>query len=113
MTSMPASSIRSALTALSSLSAIWGSASPVRLSPPNILDLMALSDDDQIAELTLPMDWADKTIVELNIRRNFGVSVLGIHRGGKFLTSPGAETMLMAGDVLLVMGKKEAISAVQ
>ena len=69
------------------------------LVAPNILDLMALSDDDQIAEL--------------NIRRNFGVSVLGIHRGGKFLTSPGAETMLMAGDVLLVMGKKEAISAVQ
>ena len=34
-------------------------------------------------------------------------------RGGKFLTSPGAETMLMAGDLLLVMGKKEAISAVQ
>ena len=75
--------------------------------------VMALSDDDQIAELTLPTDWADKTIVELNIRRNFGVSVLGIHRGGKFLTSPGAETMLMAGDLLLVMGKKEAISAVQ
>ena len=83
------------------------------LVAPNILDLMALSDDDQIAELTLPTDWADKTIVELNIRRNFGVSVLGIHRGGKFLTSPGAETMLMAGDVLLVMGKKEAITAVQ
>ena len=83
------------------------------LVAPNILDLMALSDDDQIAELTLPTDWADKTIVELNIRRNFGVSVLGIHRGGKFLTSPGAETMLMAGDVLLVMGKKEAISAVE
>ena len=83
------------------------------LVAPNILDLMALSDDDQIAELTLPTDWADKTIVELNIRRNFGVSVLGIHRGGKFLTSPGAETMLMAGDLLLVMGKKEAISAVQ
>ena len=83
------------------------------LVAPNILALMALSDDDQIAELTLPTDWADKTIVELNIRRNFGVSVLGIHRGGKFLTSPGAETMLMAGDVLLVMGKKEAISAVQ
>lgn len=83
------------------------------LVAPNILDLMALSDDDQIAELTLPTDWADKTIVELNIRRNFGVSVLGIHRGGKFLTSPGAETMLMAGDLLLVMGKMEAISAVQ
>ena len=79
----------------------------------SLVDLMALSDDDQIAELTLPTDWADKTIVELNIRRNFGVSVLGIHRGGKFLTSPGAETMLMAGDLLLVMGKKEAISAVQ
>ena len=47
------------------------------------------------------------------LREDFGVSVLGIHRGGKFLTSPGAETMLMAGDVLLVMGKKEAISAVQ
>ena len=83
------------------------------LVAPNILDLMALSDDDQIAELTLPTNWAGKTIVELNIRRNFGVSVLGIHRGGKFLTSPGAETMLMAGDVLLVMGKKEALSAVQ
>lgn len=34
MTSMPPSSIMSALTALSSRSAIWGSASPVRSSHP-------------------------------------------------------------------------------
>lgn len=82
------------------------------LVAPNILDLMELADDYQIAELTLPEKWQNRTIVDVNVRRNYGLSVIAIHRGAQFLASPGAETTFAAGDVLIVLGKQQDIDAI-
>lgn len=83
------------------------------LSTPNILDVMDLSGDTQIAEVLLPESWAGRTLVEVNVRRNYGLSVIGIRRGGNFIASPGADTAMQQGDVIIVMGSAEAISSIQ
>ena len=80
---------------------------------PNILDLMELSDGFQVAEVVAPDSWCGRTLVEINVRRNYGVSVIAIHRGKDFLASPGADTMLREGDVLLVLGKQASIDAIE
>lgn len=82
------------------------------LVAPNILDLMELADDYQIAELTLPEKWQHRTIVDVNVRRNYGLSVIAIHRGAEFIASPGAETAFAPGDVLIVLGKQQDIDAI-
>lgn len=79
---------------------------------PNILDLMELSNDYQIAEIKAPDSWCGRTLVEINVRRNYGVSILAIHRGKDFLASPGADASLRAGDILLVLGKQHDIDAI-
>lgn len=83
------------------------------LVTPNILDMMAVADDHQIAELIAPAAWHDRTLVDVNVRRNYGLSVLAIHRGKEFLASPGADTVLHDGDVLLVLGRQESIDAIE
>ena len=83
------------------------------LVTPSILDMMELADDYQIAEVRTPSSWCGRTLVDVNVRRNYGLSVLAIHRGKDFLASPGADTMLREGDVLLVLGKQASIDAIE
>ena len=83
------------------------------LVTPNILDLMELSNDYSIAEVMAPRAWEGRTLVEVNVRRNYGLSVIAIHRGETFLASPGADTALQSEDVLIVLGKQESIDALE
>ncbi len=76
---------------------------------PNVLELMDLSDDYQIIETRLPEKWVDNTIIGINVRRKYGVSILAIHRNDRFLVAPAADMHFEAGDTLLVMGKKADI----
>ena len=79
---------------------------------PNILDLMELSDGFQVAEVVAPDSWCGRTLVEINVRRNYGVSVIAIHRGAQFIASPGAEEKVQPGDVMVLLGKTKDIEAI-
>lgn len=81
------------------------------LDAPNILEMMELAADYKVAELRVPDAWCDKTLIDIHVRRNYGLSVIGIRRGKAFIASPGAETRLHAGDVLLVLGKERDVNA--
>ncbi len=77
----------------------------------NVMELMELSDDAQIVEITLPESWRDRTIGSLDIRNRCGVSVLAVHRAEEFIVSPGAATALQAGDTLLILGTPGSVNA--
>ena len=76
---------------------------------PGVLDLMQLDDDCQIVEILLPEKWANNTLVGLNIRRRYGISILAIHRDGGYIVSPSADLQLQKDDTLLVLGRTEDI----
>src|SRR5690606_34572610 len=50
---------------------------------------------------------AGKTLKELDLRRQFGVLVLAVHRQGKNLRSRFKDIRLTFGDTLLVQGSRE------
>lgn len=81
------------------------------LDTPNILELMELSGDYRIAELLAPEKWCGRTLMDVNVRRDYGLSVIGIRRGDTFMASPGADVRLDAGDILLVLGRTKDIEA--
>ena len=83
------------------------------LVSPNMLDMMALADGYQLAEITVPEPWYGHSLAQINVRRNHGISVLAIQRGGEYLVAPGADRVFQAGDVLLVLGKQENITALE
>ena len=49
------------------------------------------------------------TLAGADIRRSFGVNVVGIQRGAEQITSPSAEELLKGGDVLIVVGNPESL----
>lgn len=44
------------------------------------------------------------TLAGANIRRNFGVTIIGVQRGAQRITTPPGDFMLRAGDALLTVG---------
>ena len=78
---------------------------------PGVLDLMQLDDDFQIVEIRTPERWAGDTLIGLNVRRKYGISILAVHRNGSYMVSPSADLQLEADDTLLVIGKTEDVEA--
>lgn len=48
-----------------------------------------------------------KTLIESELRKAHGVTVLLIKRGGEMIPTPSSDMVLMAGDVLVMVGHKE------
>lgn len=80
---------------------------------PGILDFMELTGDYKIAEVMAPDMWSGRTLIDINVRRKYGLSIVAIRREGAMIASPGADTELERGDVLLVLGKQRDIDALE
>lgn len=81
-----------------------------RLSHPNVLDRVDLGDNTELAELEVPAQFVDKTLVEIDVRRRFDLTVVAIHRNGRIIANPRRDEALSAGEVLVVIGSSEAVA---
>lgn len=83
------------------------------LTAPKLLDMMDLPDGYEIAEVAAPSDWQGKTLAAINVRKVHNISVLAIHRGESFQVSPGADSRIEPGDLLLLLGLTKDITRLE
>lgn len=76
----------------------------------NILDYLELSDDHSIVEVKAGEKMLGKSLIELDIRANFGCNIVAIKKGHDINVSPSAEQALQEGDVLIVIGADKDIT---
>jgi trk system potassium uptake protein TrkA len=82
----------------------------MRLLHPNLLDYLPVSRDYRVTEVTAPARFHEKTLVQLNVRQSFGVFIMAVKRGeSEFLFLPGPKFVVQPNDVLVVIGKEDAI----
>lgn len=85
---------------------------------PNVIDFLeaSMAVDEynlQIEELYVgeSADLKGKTLMDSNIRKSFDIIVVGIKRGKKtMLFNPKPDTVILGGDILIVLGKKGQIA---
>ena len=77
----------------------------IRFSSNHILDYIALDDDHAIFEVDLPENWIGKTVVEVDVRRKYGINIMGVKKNGVLNLSVTPETHFADGDTILVLGK--------
>ncbi|PAV29855.1 potassium transporter Trk [Virgibacillus profundi] len=76
----------------------------------NILDYLELSDDHSIVEVKAGRKMRGNTLVDLDIRANYGCNVVAIKHGKEINVSPSADDVLKEDDVLIVIGSDKDIS---
>lgn len=81
------------------------------LSSPNILEFLPLSEDLSISEAAPPARFVGKNLVEIDLRRKYNVTILGIKDvlTGHFYTLPQATHVIKDSDILVLVGKAEDI----
>ena len=79
----------------------------------NVLEYIELDPHYSIAEIVAPSKWIGKTIGQLDLRANYGITVMPVKQGININISPEADDVLKAGDILVVIGKNEQINKVE
>jgi len=76
----------------------------------NILDYLEVSDEHSIVEVKVSRKMAGQTLIDLDIRANYGCNVVAIKQGQHINVSPSAEDILETDDILIVIGSDKDIS---
>lgn len=69
-----------------------------------MLDYMDVPGDFGIEEIEAPRGWLDRTVGDLHLPTRYGLQILLIKHGDKFVAAPGANTIIHDGDILVVFG---------
>ncbi len=81
----------------------------IRFGLENILDYIELDDFHAILEVKLPKSWIGKSIGELDIRRKFGINIMGVKQQDKLNVEVTPDTLLTEDKTLLVLGEYRAL----
>lgn len=74
------------------------------LTKPGVLDRFELDPNHSIVEVTVPADFDGKTIVELELRKRYGLNLLAIGTEDKFEINPSPIMRLKKGWLMVVIG---------
>lgn len=81
----------------------------IRCTSEHILDYIELDGDWSLFELDIPPAWQGKTVVQLDIRKKYGINVLGVREKGRLNMNVTADTVLDQGKSILVLGQQKAV----
>jgi trk system potassium uptake protein TrkA len=81
-----------------------------RLAQPNVLERLELGEKAELAEIAVPEQFVDKSLVNLDVRRRFGVTVVALRRSGGVLPIIDGNERLRQEDVLVVLGHPDGIA---
>lgn len=78
--------------------------SAVRYSSDNIFDYIELTPDHSIYEVPVPSSWVEKSIVQINVRSKYHISILAVKIGKELHTLPGADYVFIGNETLVILG---------
>lgn len=83
------------------------------LSNTDIMDYIDLSDEYSIMEIKVPKSWAEKSLLELNVRAHYNINVIAYRSAdGNINVAPDPKLPLIADNTLIVIGSNTAIEQV-
>lgn len=88
-----------------------GTWTAIRYSSDNISNYIELMDGYAIFEITVPPQWDNRKIGELQVRQNYNLNILGV-RNGKMDMNITNNTELHKGQTMLVLGKNNDVQRV-
>lgn len=81
----------------------------IRYTTDHVLDYIALDSEYSIYDLSVPHEWHNKTVGELNIRKNYNLNLLAVREEGSTSIAVMSDTVLLEDQTILVLGKRKDI----
>lgn len=82
----------------------------VKYGSDNIFNYIELNDEYSIYEIAVPAAWLNKSILKVNVRSKYGISILATKQGNNIFPLPKPEHVFTDSETLMILGKNEDIS---
>jgi trk system potassium uptake protein TrkA len=83
-----------------------------RLVAPDLIDQLELGPDSHLVQMHVPDAMVGRTLGALDLTNRLGVIVVAV-KGQRLRVAPPADTVLAAGDVLLLLGPEAATARLE
>ncbi len=81
----------------------------IRCTSDHILDYIELDGENSIFELSTPDNWVGKSLVQLDVRKKFGINILGTREEGRLNLNVAPDTVFQYGSSILILGRQKAV----
>ena len=78
-----------------------------RLETARVLDFIQLSESINISKRMVPDKFIGKTVLEMNIRAQFGLNIIAVENGGEVVDIVGPDYTFRPGDIMIVSGSRD------
>lgn len=82
----------------------------VKYGSDNIFNYIELNDEYSIYEIAVPFSWLNKSILKVNVRSKYGISILATKQGNNIYPLPKPEHVFTDSESLMILGKNEDVS---
>lgn len=79
----------------------------------NVLELIDLAPEYSILEIKMSGEWIGKSLVEINMRRQYSISVIAIRRGDEIDINVEPDRVLLKDDILVVVGHNKDLQKLE
>ena len=84
----------------------------IRYSADHIFDYIELDDEHAIFEVQVPKEWVGKTVGELDVRKTYSLTIMGLQENGRMNLTVTPATGITDRQTLLVLGTMKQIQRV-
>ena len=82
----------------------------VKYGSDNIFYYIELNDEYSIYEIAVPSSCLNKSILKVNVRSKYGISILATKQGNNIYPLPKPEHVFTDSESLMILGKNEDVS---
>ena len=82
----------------------------VKYGSDYIFNYIELNDEYSIYEIAVPSSWLNKSILKVNVRSKYGISILATKQGNNIFPLPKPEHVFTDSESLMILGKNEDVS---
>lgn len=80
-----------------------------RLAFGELFDSIEITDEYSIIDIEIPEAWEGKNLIKLDLRKRYGINVIGLKIDDTLNMLPSAEQPLNAGETLVVIGRNDML----
>ena len=82
----------------------------VNYGSENLFNYLERNDEYSIYEIAVPSSWLNKSILKVNVRSKYGISILATKQGNNIYPLPKPEHVFTDSESLMILGKNEDVS---
>ena len=81
----------------------------IRYTSDHILDYISVDEKHAIFEVEVPESWIGKSIGEIDVRKKYGINIMGIRENGKMNIAINPDLLLTRSITMLVLGEYKSL----